>query len=130
VLQCDGLPGDQSGQGQLHLPDPGAGFRSARNLRNAISDGDELSVLGQRHHVRLPQHTDRHGLQHPCRIQRHLRTDRPILWRLFGSQLVRLLGNLHCNPAGLVPCFGLLYHSGAPLFEAALTDSIRHGSSK
>ena len=38
-----------------------------------VSDGDERSVLGQRHHVCPAQYPDRYGLQCLFRLQRHLR---------------------------------------------------------
>ena len=41
-------------------------------------------------------------------------------------RLVRLLGNLRCDPSGLVPCFGLLRHSGAALSEAAFANNLRY----
>ncbi len=37
-------------------------------------------------------------------------------------RLVRFLGNLRCDPSGLVPCSDLLRHSGAALFETAFAN--------
>ena len=48
VLQLAGLPGDQSGEGELCFSDSGPRFRPAGYLRRLASDGDELSVLDQR----------------------------------------------------------------------------------